>query len=157
MLGDRLYVGLPDGGLVDPVRADGQGDDYHQEEDGDDGDGAAITDGRLGGGPADPVQGHDDDAAGQDGRDVGGEQQERGQGLAGGAGFQGEADDGERRHQGDGDGHAGQGVGNVRPDQGHRAYGSGGQRGYQVGELEGGPGGHLGVGLRDYRVGDEQA
>ena len=48
-----------------------------------------------------------------------------------GAGFEGEADDGQRRHQGDGDGRAGQGVGDIGPDQGNRARRSGGQ-GHQV-------------------------
>ena len=71
VLGQRLHVALPDGGLVDPIRVDLQMDDHRQQEAGNDGDGAAITEGRSGrlaGDPVDPVGGHDHDAAGEDRR-----------------------------------------------------------------------------------------
>jgi hypothetical protein len=74
-----------------------------------------------------------------------------------GAGLQRQPGHGQRRHQRDRDGHAGQRVGDIGSGQGNRTYRPGSQGGYQVRDARGDPGGDLAVGGRDHRVGDEQA
>ncbi len=135
MVGDRLDVGFPHACPIDPVGVDRQRDDDDGQEYCDDGDGAAAAERRClrpVGDPVGAVERHHDDATGQNGGDIGREQQEGAESLMGGSGFECQAHDGQGRDQRDGDGHTGQGVGDVGTGEGDRADRARGQCGDQV-------------------------
>jgi hypothetical protein len=72
-------------------------------------------------------------------------------------GAQGQPHHRQRRHQRDRDGHAGQRVADVGPDEGDGAHRSGGQRGQQVDQPRADPARHLRVGGGGHGFRDRQA
>ena len=160
MIGHSLHPGKADAALVEMLRIDPQGDDDGQEEETNKDDRPAWSEGPMRsrvGVPADPVEGHYDNAAGQDGDHVGDEEQERTERLMRCSGLECQSHHRQRGHEGDGDRHPRESVGDVRTGQSHRPDRPCGQSGHQIDDPRGDSRRHLTARGGHNRVGDQES